>query len=157
MIFGLTGREDRDLARAKIVDLGDSNYRQAVANSNNGQSLSPPRYLPGWGPYFPESLVGSKLEQAWPDGHMKRSTEMTAFVPVEEVIAFYRAAVAASGIAAREGSWPRGVCFIVPGGPIVNGDAVLISDGSWTNSDGSRRYKVSITVQQGFGPGDPRW
>lgn len=152
------GREDPDLASAPTMPFGDTTLRQAVANSNNGQSLAPPAYLPAWGPCFPGSLVGSKLEQTWADGHMKRSTEMTAFVPVEEVIAFYRAAVAASGAEAREEPWPtNGVCFLIAGGPITSGDTILISDQGWTNSDGSTRHKVGITVQQGFGPGDPRW
>jgi len=136
---------DPDLAGARTVSSADSSLTQASANSNNGKSLGPARYLPAWGPRFPGSLIGSKLVQRWPDGRRGRATKMTAFVPVEQVVAFYRAAIAAAGLPDAPGSWPRGARFELGGGNGHQSNAVLVADGSWTDNSGPR-YRVEITV-----------
>jgi hypothetical protein len=146
LLAGCDGGEDPDLAGAGRVAYGDSVIAQASANSNNGQSLRPPRYLPAWGSYFPDSLVGSKLVQRWPDGRSGRSTKMVAFVPVEQVVTFYREAIAAAGLPAEPGPWQRGARWELGGGNGYQSNAVLVSDQSWKNGDGSTRYKVEITV-----------
>lgn len=146
LLVGCDGGEDPDLAGAGQVAYGDSVITQASANSNAGQSLRPPRYLPAWGPYFPDSLVGSKLVQQWSDGRSGRSTKMVAFVPVDQVVSFYREAIDATGRKVQPGPWPRGALFELGGDNGYQSNVVIVSDQSWKDSDGSPRYRVEITV-----------
>jgi len=146
LLAGCEGGKDPDLAGARSISYGNSVITQASANSNASQSLRPPRYLPAWGPYFPDSLVGSKLVQSWPDGRSSRSTTMVAFVPVDQVVKFYRQAVSAAGLNVEPGAWPRGARFELGGSNGYQSNALLLSDQSWRDSDGTPRYKVEITV-----------
>jgi hypothetical protein len=125
---------------------GDSVITQASADTNKGQSLRRPRYLPVWGPCFPNSLVSSKLVQRWSDGRWGRSTKMVAFVPVERVTAFYREAIDAAGMQSEPRPWQGGVRFELGKGNGYQSNAVLVSDQSWKNGDDSTRHKVEITV-----------
>lgn len=148
VLFGCNSGDDADIAAAKSTKFGQSTVTEAKANSNAGASLTIPKYLPNWGPYYPNSIIGSKLVQRMPDGKGGRVTTMITTNSPAKVVDFYRNAIKTSGLNPdfKPFGNPKVVQFMLGTGNSYQTDRVMVSDQSWKNSDGSIRTKVEIQI-----------